>query len=273
MAFKTIGCAVVLSLTLAACGGDAGSGTTLPGPGPEDALVRIEWTGGFAPVEMIIGRGPVYTLTAGGRLVSEGPVPAIFPGPLLPNYLITVVTDGEMRQIRNLIERMGLPDMVDEVDDSNTTHVADAHTTVITYWDTRGTHRYSVYALGMGMGTPPPATRVLEEFVGVLDTLAFTRDSIPYQPKRVRVLAAEGTVDPDFADLREWPLPDTDFSDWVDALGLSCKAFDADVLEVFESATQVTTWRSPTPGEGPAELTLIVRGLHPGEGDCPEPIH
>lgn len=270
MGLKALSGAILLALTLAACAGDPGPGTTTPGRGGGPALIRIEWTGGFVPVDMIMGRGPVYTLTPDGQLIFEGAVPAIFPGPLLPNQLVTGVSDGEMRQIRNMIERMGLPAMVDEVDDANTSHVADAHTTVITYWDADGAHRYSVYALGMGTGAPRPATRVVEELVGVLDTVAHTGDSVPYQPDRVRVIAGEGTVDPEFADLRDWPLPDTDLASWEDlGNGWRCRVFDGAVLARFDDATSVTTWRSPTLGDGPAELGLIVRGLHPGEEDCP----
>ncbi len=267
---KALAYAILISLTLAACGGTTGTGTTEPDGEPGEVLLRIEWSGGFAPIEWLLGGGPAYTLTRDGRLISEGPVLAIFPGPLLPFYVVTEVSEGEMRQIESMIDRMGLPDMVDEVDDTNTSFVADATTEVITYLDSNGAHRYSVHALGLGMGGEPSATRVFEELRTALDTISLNRESTPFQPERVRVIAGEGFVDSDFTDLRDWPLPDTTVDTWLDLdNGWRCRAFDASVLERFDDATQVTTWRSPTPGSGPGELKLLVRGLHPGEEDCP----
>ena len=256
-----------------ACGGAAGPGTTEPdtGWGPDGVMFRIDSEGGFVPVEWVLGRGPVYTLTDDGGLISEGAVPAIFPGPLLPFYFVTQLTDGEMSQIRDMIDRMGLADMVSEHDDSNTNFVADVTTEVITYWDAAGTHEYAVYGLGFEAGgAKSTATRTFAEMRSVLDNIAGTRESTPYVAEKIRVIAGEGIANAEFTDLRDWPLPETDFSDWV-AIDeqWDCKAFDATGLAAFEDATQVTTWSSPTAGQGPAELQLLVRPLQPGEDDCP----
>ncbi len=261
---------VIGALILAGCGGEGGNGTTKPVPGAGEALIRLESTGGFVPLDWLFGRGPTYTLNADGVLIFEGPVLAIFPGPLLPNYRTTRLSQGEMRQIRRMIDRMGLPEMVDEVDDTNIDHVADATTEVITYWDGEGLHRYSAYAPGTTMGPVPAATRVFEDLRGVLDSLAFSRDSDPYEPERIRVIAGEGGVDRDFSDVRGWPLADTDLAQWADLdNGWRCKAFDSDILDSLVDATQATVWRNPNPDESPAELKLLVRPLHPGEADCP----
>jgi hypothetical protein len=260
--------AFFLALLLVSCGGDS-----TDDPGPDGALFRIDSEGGFAPIDWILRRGPLYTLTSDGRLISEGPVPAIFPGPLVTPYWVTQLTDGEMRQIREMIDGMGLAEMVEESDDSNADFIADATTEVITYWDADGTHRYSVYALGLEGDRQPsrPATRVFAELRIVLDTIAFSgRAQTPYQPDQIRVIAGEGMIDPEFTDIRDWPFPDTDLGDFdrVDDTWW-CLAFDASALGPFIDATQATMWRNPVPGEHPAEIQLLVRALHPGEDDCP----
>jgi hypothetical protein len=91
-------------LALAACGDDARppAAATLPpvtstspsepsGPsydlatGADDVVISVRYDGGFAPVGAIFARTPVALITGDGRALTSGPVPAIYPGPLLPN--------------------------------------------------------------------------------------------------------------------------------------------------------------------------------------------
>ncbi len=258
--------AVMLAIALTACGA---GGTEDVWEDPDGVLFRIESEGGFAPVEWLLRRGPVYTLMTDGRLISEGVVIAIFPGPLVPPYQVTMLTEGETTQIREMIERMGLPGMTHEIDDSAANFVADATTETIVYRDANGTHRYSVYALGLTEDRPSSeATRVFAELRSILDEIAATRESSPYTPERVRVLAGAAVINSEFEDLRPWPLSDTELSGWDELNDTwSCRAFEGEVLDLFTDATETTTWTNPTPGAD--DLTLLVRGLHPGEDDCP----
>src|SRR3970040_1350886 len=59
--------------------------------------------------ELTRGRGPTYTLLADGRLIFDGPVIAIYPGPLLPNYQIARLGEEQLDEILALVERIGLP--------------------------------------------------------------------------------------------------------------------------------------------------------------------
>ena len=54
----------------------------------------IEWPTRAAscPPEMIFARTPAAMVTGDGRALSTGPVPAIYPGPLLPNVLQQSIT-------------------------------------------------------------------------------------------------------------------------------------------------------------------------------------
>jgi hypothetical protein len=268
---KLLSVMATVALLIPACGG----GAVTDDQGRDGALFRIDSEGGFAPMEWILGRGPLYTLTTDGRLLSQGVVPAIFPGPLVLPYLVTQLTEGEMGQIRQMIGRMGLADMVDERDDSNSNFVADATTEVITYWDGAGTHRYSVYALGLddGRGAKSQATETFAELRNILDSIAFGRETTPYEPEKVRVIVGPGMSDPEFFDLRDWPFPESDPTDWAGIDDTwSCRSFEGTHLGLFTTATSVTRWKSPTAGGIPAELQLLVRPLHPGEEDCPAEI-
>jgi hypothetical protein len=143
--------AVLLAITvfLAACG----AGGDGPDPDLDTPLLQIRYEGGFAPADFALTQGPTYTLTRDGILISPAAVPAIFPGPLVTPYMSSQVTPGELDQLQDMIEAIGLPEMVDEYDNDAIDFVADAHTTVVTYWDSEGAHAYSVYALGIAEPT------------------------------------------------------------------------------------------------------------------------
>ena len=254
------------AMTLSACG-VAGSETEIPSD-PDAPVLQVRSEGGFAPVEYVLSRGPTYTLLADGRLIHEGPVAAIYPGPLLPNYLVTRVNADQMNSVLDLVNRIGLPDMDHEIDDSGNTRVADATTEVVTYWDSDGEHSYSVYALGIADHSAA-ATKAFSELLVVLDQLVFQGDPQPFVSERVRVLAGVGFVDPEFEDIRAWPLDETDFSDWEEiGVGFMCKVHGPEIIEIFADATGATQWTHPNPTMDAPPFTLLVRSLHPGEPDC-----
>ncbi len=219
-------------------------------------------------MEVSLGRGPRYTLLADGRLIHEGPVIAIYPGPLLSNYLVSQIDEDQMNTVLELVDKIGLPGMEDEIDDSAASYIADASTEVVTYWDTDGEHRFSVYALGIEPDPSNPSTGAFTELLVVLDQLA-AGESVPYEPARVRVIAGFGFVDQDFADVRDWPLDNTDFSDWETLPNeWMCTIYGPEVLDTFADASQTTQWTHPDPMMDAPAFTLLVRPLHPGEPNC-----
>ena len=270
MSTKRTALLVATTLALSACGtGEGGGGPDLP-EDPSAPVIQITSEGGFAPVDMILGRGPGYTLLSDGRLIYEGPTIAIFPGPLVPNYQVTTIDDQQMQLVLDLVDQMGLPEMDRKVDDSAASRVADATTEVITYWDTNGEHVYAVYALGIDLDQDPaPATAAFAELLGLMGDL-ISGEAVPYEPDRVRIVAGPGYVNEEFEDIRAWPLGSEGMSDW-DSLpnGWMCQVFDPGVLAEFIDATQVTVWESPNTDLMPAPVKLLVRPLHPGEPDCP----
>lgn len=270
---KRIALLIAATMTLSACG-PAGDESVSPPEDPDTPVLQVESEGGFAPVEVILGQGPRYTLLADGRLIYEGPQILVYPGPLLPNYQVTSIDNDQMGRVLDLIDEIGLPEMDHEIDDSASSRVADATTEVVTYWDEAGEHSYAVYALGIEVGTPPPPTRAFAELVDLLGRLSAEGEDLgEYQPDRVVIMAGVGLTDPDFEDVREWPLDNEDFSEWETLPnGWMCSVHGADVLDLFRDATKATQWRW-VPGDPThdAELfTLTVRPLHPGEPGCPD---
>lgn len=269
MTFKRVALLLAVSAVISACGIGEDPGLGLP-EDPDAPVIHIRSEGGFAPVSMILGRGPLYTLLAGGRLIYEGPTIAIYPGPLVPNYQVATITEEEMGRVMELVEDIGLPELDQGLDNSAASRVADATTEVITYWDEADEHSYAVYALGIELDEPqPPATTAFAELFDLMGTLTAS-EAEPYTPERVRIVAGPGAVNAEFEDVRAWPLEDDDLTDWdTFPNGWKCKTFDPEVLTQFEDATQATVWQHPDQNQPNSLVTLLVRPLHPGEEPCP----
>ena len=256
---------MTLALLTAACG--AADGESPESPSGE-AMLQIRSEGGFAPVELILGAGPRYTLLDDGRLIFEGVQIAIFPGPLLPPYQVARLDANQMDAVAEIVDRIGLPQITQEHDDSAAGRVADASTEVITYWDENGEHELSVYALGIEP-TPSERNRAFLELVETFDRFVGSADAEPYEPEQVRIISGPGVIDQDFQDIRPWPLDD-DWNAWTElGNGWTCRVFGPDVLEQFGEATQVTVWEIPDVFSYSAPAKLLVRPLHPGETSCP----
>ena len=142
-----------LVLTLAACGDDgqdAGSldsvpapttpttvpGTTAPGASPiehpvgaDDVVLRIGYEGGFVPVEVMFQNLPTLLVTGDGRLIVVGPVPEIYPGPLLPNLQVRTISEAGVQQLLAMAADHGL---LTQREYDNPTNIADAPDTVVT---------------------------------------------------------------------------------------------------------------------------------------------
>ena len=255
---------------LASCGGDI----SVPSD-PDAPLLQVRTEGGFAPVEWILSNGPTYTLLADGRLIGPGPVFEFYPGPLLPKYQVSQVNEEELAEILDLVVEIGLPEMTSETDDSAAGFVADAGTEVATFWDAEGgIHQYSVYALGIEPEPEDPRSAALADLISFLDESRRGTEAVPYEPERVRVLAGVSGAprDPEFEDVRPWPLGDDDPADWQQLeSGWSCNVYGPEALDIFQEASEITQWMHPDPMMDAPPYTLLVRPLHPGEEDCVVP--
>jgi hypothetical protein len=265
MRWNSLGVLVSFALVLAACGAeDTGSGV-----GDDEAVLQITSEGGFLPVEVALGNGPRYTVLGDGRLIFQGAQIMIFPGPLVPPYMVAQLDDGQMNAVLAMVEDIGLPEIDDEADDSAADMVADASTEVISFWDENGEHRLSVYALGIE-DSPSDRNAAFLELIETFDRFTAEATAEPYEAVRVRLLAGNSfSVDPEFEDVRPWPLEDTDLDSW-DTLpnGWVCTSASGTVPDLFDDATQATTWEPPSEASATDPLQLLVRPLLPGETDC-----
>ena len=142
-----------LMIGVAACaepaesGGTAGSPPARSEPAATEGLVlRVEQTGGFLPPTTIAARLPMVSVYADGRVFTEGPVAAVYPGPALPNVQVGEIDAAE---VQALVDR-ALDAGVAESGDLGTPSVADAPSTRFTVVTTQETHVREVYALWEG---------------------------------------------------------------------------------------------------------------------------
>jgi len=254
---------VVPAVVAAACAvPSAGTGTVPPGT----PILTVTAEGGFAPVVYLLNRGPRYVLMADGRLFAAGPSPAIHPGPMVPPYVVARVDAETMGEIRAAVEEIGFPRFDELRDTEAADRVADATTEVVTYRDAAGSHVFAVYALGIGDQTDPRVTR-LADLLALLDDAA-SGDAEPMVVDRLVVHVVAGSPDPEFPDVRPWPLPRRPDELTVDsATGWACAVYDGEdataLLAVFSPATRATVWQL-----GGSTYRILARPLLPGETGC-----
>jgi hypothetical protein len=286
---------LAVALVLGACGAadDAGSTTTtstptIGGPGtttttegpsttedrsPDEVVLQVRFEGGFAPVEMIYNPLPRYTLLGDGRIAFEGPTPAIFPGPLLPNVEVARLAEGDVARILELVAAAGLPDITEELNTEYADRVADAQNTVVTYHDGAGEHVFSVYALGIRLDPPKdPRVAALQRLVEALDAAAASvTDPEPWDVDALQIIVTDsfgGENEPEAAVV-PWPLaaPVAELAQPVFG-DVRCIALDGEqaltAAAAFEEASQLTFF-----DDGAGIYRLLVRPILPGETACP----
>ena len=209
--------------------------------GADDVVVRIAYEGGFVPVDMMFLNLPTLLVSGDGHVFVQGPVPEIYPGPLLPNIQVSPVTEAGVQDLLSLADEHGL---LADVTYSDPTNIADAPNTVVEIAANGQTFRHSAYALGINEETDP-ARKALADFVAAAtgDWLYGPNPELgaqePYQPATYLIRASEvgdytGDIEPTVVD---WP---ADASvRLVDAS--ECAAIPAaEVGDLFASANQLT---------------------------------
>jgi hypothetical protein len=285
--------AACLLLLVSACAQRAGGATGAPTspsadpPTRSDALVlRIQRIGGFLPVGMTEAALPVVSVYADGRVITEGPVAAIYPGPALPNVQVQrISTDG----VRSLVDR-ALAAGVRETADLGRPGVADAATTRFTVVTASSTYVREVYALGEAGDTAPsdPAvspqltpdqqaaraklldlTRALGDLDGTLGA-GSVGASQPYQPRAVAAVVTPWyprASDPPQA-ARPWPGPELPGAQLGGQAGLTCVSASGEaasgLLDAARQANGLTPWTS---ADG-TPWSVAFRPLLPDESAC-----
>ena len=260
--------------------GGAGAAPSSAPAGPPagaDALVlRVAQTGGFTGPDTIASRLPDLSVYGDGRMIFEGPVVMIYPGPALPNVQVRMLSP---EQVRELVAR-AVAAGVRPGADFGQPGVADATTTEVTVVTAAGEHKIAANALREAQDDDPMLTAAqkqartkLRDFLDRADKLAAGPGAQPYRPE---ILAAVATpyVEPG-DDLparpqpKEWPGPALPGEPLTEALKLSCVTATGEqrdaILAAAKDANANTPWISG--GNG---WTVRFRPMLPGETGCAE---
>jgi hypothetical protein len=266
---KTLIGLTVATLLLAACGEPGLTDSLKLNDDPASVLMIVKDEGGFVPIEFIVGQGPRMVLLRDGTLIVSGPQIEIFPQPLLPNYQAIQLGEDDMLFVLEELEALGFAEIEDEVNNEAANMVADASTTITTFYNQDGPHKFSVYALGIGTQVTDGRIPVLANLVEHLSQIGFSQPGAAYEWEGLEVMAGvpQFPEEPDFANVQPWPL-DVGFDEMTDiGFGWRCASYTGEeaqtLLGLFAGANQVTTW-----DDGGTEYSIKVRPLFPEQEPC-----
>lgn len=265
-----------LLLVASACAADGGERIDHP-TGATDLVLRVDTGGGLVPPGWDLTHLPGFSLFGDGRLITPGPMIEIYPGPALPNLQQTRVSEAGIQRILEAARAAGLlgPDA-----HYDWPGIVDAGTTTFTVVAGGARHVVSAYALFEGPeGSDARAalrafSTQLLDFRSWLGTEVLGPDAAyDYDALRITVRPADPSTaaDPQFAQVREWPLatPLATFGAPTAAGELRCGVLEGGDLDAamadLASSNELTFWRS-----GGATYQLGLRPLLPDETGCGE---
>ncbi len=291
LALAVVSCTALL-LLVAGCGyADGGSTTTGPGGGSSDTtgstapppsgadnlVFRVEVGGGFVPIELIFTSLPQISVYADGRVITQGPVLMIYPGPALPNLQVAQLSETGVQRLLNAAREAGL---LEQGRDFGQPAVADGATTTFTVSAGGRTIATDVYFLEAENENDP----ILSD-----EQKRQRRDLLNFRMKATDLRGwLEGEIGPDAAYLFEslavlilpgdptrsdpsgiepnilaWPLADlgTLGEPYQQGSRAVIAGDDLTALKpLLEKANSLTLWKS-----GDAYYTLLLRPLLPDE--------
>jgi hypothetical protein len=267
--------AAVLLLGLAACAErTAGPGVpALPSSraaATEGLVLRVEHIGGFVLPSTLVARLPVVSVYADGRVISEGPVVALYPPPALPNLQVRTIGPGE---VQDLVDH-ALAAGVAETSDLGSPPVADVPTTRFTVVTTEETYVRDAYALwetpednGLTPEQRDARERLTDLLTALTDQSAATE---PYVPEAVAAVASpwidpgDGLPQPE----QPWPGPALPGESTGGPPDVTCVTATGDearpLLDAARSANAATPWVT---GNG-TRWSVLLRPLLPDERGC-----
>jgi hypothetical protein len=271
---------------LASCGDDQLSSGTDPGstpttvPGtaapagiehptaPDDVVLKMSYEGGFVPVGYAFVNTPTLLISGDGHAYTQGAVPAIFPGPLLPTVLVRTITEEGIQSLLAVANDAGL--LAPAPDYSGGDGIADAPNTVVTLNAAGGSFVHSAYALGIDNPESSTRAKLLEVTTafGDLEKAAGAANlgvDEPFVPTAYRFQAR--VVDPSEITGQD---PAPSIVDWPATSSMSlagattCARLEAGAVgSLFTDAKQNTYFK-----DGDVVYQLAVAGVLPGDPDC-----
>lgn len=214
---------LIAAIALAGC--SRGSSDSIPHPGGDALVFRIEMTGGFAGVDSLFSGVPRFTLLGDGRLIEPGAVEAIYPGPALVPLTVRTLSEAGIQWVLREVAATGLFTRDRDFNGAEGS-VMDASTTIFSLHADGRDVRIAVYALGaLETGTATngvsaeeiAAHRALTSLAGQLTSLdprvagAWSDpQSRPYRASALRLLVRNADADaPDASGIANqlvaWP--------------------------------------------------------------------
>ena len=279
-----------LLLLLCACAQRGGAASPAPDPalptGEDELVLQVSYTGGFMTPEMLASRLPIVSVYADGRVLTEGPVPAIFPGPAWPNVQVQEIDPSA---VDTLVDR-AVAAGVTETGDLGTPPLADVPSTRFTLTTAAGTSVREVYALTEIPELEPGDSGLTEEqitareelrsFLGALTDLPATlgEDAVsaatPYEPAAVAALVRPWTATEDGGQPElvqpeaRWPGPALPGEPVGPLPDLSCVAATGEQARAVVTAARATNVLTPWVTDDGARWAVTFRPLLPHESGC-----
>jgi hypothetical protein len=269
--------AAVPLLLLTACGPQPSAGNPDPETGTgsmsaDEVVLRVSQTGGFVPPSLIASRLPTVTVYGDGRVISEGPITMIYPGPALPNVQERSLSPD---QVDALVER-AIAAGVGGAPDVGQPAITDNPNTRFTLTTDGTTKELEVYALPETMGLTQAQIRnrkALTDLIESMTTAPGSGEPTAYEPAAVAAIATAwvapgadaGLVAPEPV---AWPGPALPGEPMGAAdLGVGCVVAEGDqaaaVLAAASKANAATPWTS-----GGKKWSVTLRPLLPDETGC-----
>jgi hypothetical protein len=262
----------------AGCGSSAGTSPTGPAGG---FAVRAWVTQAIPPVDAFPSAGPSLAIND-GLLIVPGPVPAIYPGPLLPNLQQRPISDAGLATIHAAAAAAGLLDGPTDLTGGTLPGGQTAHLLFVIDGVERevlGNPGKQIVCITTPCEAAPGSPEAFAGFWSRLTDVAGwlgaeLGQETPWEPGRVAVLLTEprldATIPPSFIP---WPLDEpmdkfgTVFATPEGTPPVRCGVIEGDelaaALAAFRSANQLTRWTDAAGNEYGA----VVRPLFPGEPD------
>jgi hypothetical protein len=236
--------------------------------GADDIVLKLSYEGGFVPAGHAFVNTPSLLISGDGRVFTQGAVPAIFPGPLLPTVLVRTITQGAIQSVLRIVDGAGL--LADPPDYTGGGNVADAPSTVLTIDTDGAVYVHSAYALGIGDPESPARQKLLDVTtkLGDIEQAAGAANLGPDQPFvptayrfQARVVDPTELTSQDPAPtIVDWPAQ----SSMSLAGATTCARLEAGAVgSLFLDAKQNTYFK-----DGDVVYQLAVAGVLPGDPAC-----
>jgi hypothetical protein len=249
---------------------DTGTSDIQHPTGADDVVLRIAYEGGFVPIEYTFLDLPILLVTGDGRVIVQGPVPAVYPAALLPNVQQRTISEAGIQALLRLAEEH---DLFRDVTYEGNDNIADASDVVVTIAANGATYEHRAYALGMsgddGNETDAARASLASFFEQATDIVtAAGADTLgpeePFESTSYLIratVADESTVDMDLAPtLVDWPADaPVRLADATECATLPVESF----ADLFASATQLTWFV-----DAGVTYQLVVKPQLPGVPAC-----